>query len=68
MILSMIASATVWSAIASYHAPMGICDAMMVDIFATTNFKAIHNKDYSVVKTLGCLVLRYGASFFILIE
>ena len=39
MILSMMASATVWSAMASYHAPTGICDAMMVDIFVTTNLK-----------------------------
>ena len=32
MILSMMALATVWSAMASYHAPMGIIyDAMMVD-------------------------------------
>ena len=30
MIPSMIASATVWSAMASYHALTGICDAMMV--------------------------------------
>ena len=33
MILSMMASATVWSAMASYHALTGICDAMMVDFF-----------------------------------
>ena len=33
MILSMIASATIWSAMASYHALTGICDAMMVDFF-----------------------------------
>jgi len=29
--------------------------------------QAIHNKDYSDVKTLGCLVLPYGAFFIVYI-
>ena len=45
MILSMMASATVWSAMASYHAPTGICDAMMVDFFRCLSFPTLFSND-----------------------
>ena len=45
MILSMIASATVWSAMASYHAPTGICDVMIVDFFPCLSFPTLFSND-----------------------